>query len=370
MNDGGAEAVLYRLCKHDMCNEKYVISLMGEGKYGSLLKELDIEVFTIDMQSGKIRLKDLFTLYTLIKKINPDVVQTWMYHADFLGGLLSRLAGIKNIVWGVHNTTLEKNKSKRLTIFIAKINAIISKFIPMKIIYCAEKSKKVQETIGFDIAKGVVVRNGYNTDDFCPNREFLKQFRKELNIEENDFVIGHVGRYDPHKDYPNLILSLAILKKENIKFLLIMVGTNLDNNNTELKSIITKYELDNYIKLLGRRDDIPTVMNGFDLFVLSSSAEAFPNVLAESMACGTPCISTDVGDASYIIGEYGWVVESNNSRLLAESIKEAYLEKNQNNKQWLNKQYMVRKKIVEELSIEKMVKAYNKVWNENKESDS
>ena len=146
-----------------------------------------------------------------------------------------------------------------------------------------------------------------------------------------------------------------------------MVGTNLDNSNIDLKSLILKYELDDYIKLLGRRDDIPIVMNGFDSFVLSSSAEAFPNVLAEAMACGTPCISTDVGDTAYIVGESGWIIEAQNPTLLAEAIKCAYFEKMENNEEWQNKQYTARKKIVEDLSIEKMVNSYNKVWNENKE---
>ncbi|MFY9074611.1 glycosyltransferase [Malaciobacter mytili] len=366
LNDGGAEAVLYRLCKHDYTNDIYVISLMDEGKYGSLLNELGIDIFTLNMLSGKIKLKDLINLYKLIKKINPDVVQTWMYHADFLGGILSRLAGVRNIIWGVHNTTLEKKKSKRLTILIAKINAIISKFIPRKIIYCAEKSQEVQEKIGFDKTKGVVVRNGYNTDDFNPNKEYFEQFRKELNIKKDDFIIGHVGRYDPHKDYPNLISSLSILKKQKINFYLILVGTNLDNNNLELKSLIKENELIDCTILLGKRNDIPVIMNGFDLFVLSSSAEAFPNVLAEAMACGTPCVSTDVGDVSYIIDKTGWVVAPQNSTLLGEAIKYAYLEKSKNNKNWQDKKNMARKHIVNNFNINHMVDRYNQVWFSDK----
>jgi len=131
-----------------------------------MLKELGVEVFTLNFLNGNIRLLGLAKLYKLIKKTQPDVIQTWMYHADFIGGVIGRLAGIRNIVWGVHHTTLVKGKSKRSTILIAKINSFISNFVPKKIIYCASKSREVQESIGFNKIKGEVISNGYDIGEF------------------------------------------------------------------------------------------------------------------------------------------------------------------------------------------------------------
>ena len=91
------------------------------------------------------------------------------------------------------------------------------------------------------------------------------------------------------------------MKQRCFDFTAVLVGKNLDNDNHDLVSIIEENSLSSRIHLLGTRNDIPAVMNGIDLFVLSSISEAFPNVLNEAMACGTPCISTDVGDASFII---------------------------------------------------------------------
>ena len=147
LSDGGAEAVLYRLCLSDKSSNHFVISLMDDNKYGSLFIDNGIPVYYLNMKLNVISLGGVIKLYRIIRKIKPDVVQTWMIHADFIGGIISRLAGIINVVWGVHHTTLVKGESKRSTMIIAKMNAILSRFVPTKIIYCAEKSREVQESI-------------------------------------------------------------------------------------------------------------------------------------------------------------------------------------------------------------------------------
>lgn len=364
LNDGGAEAVLYRLCKFDQENEHIVISLMDQGKYGPLLEEEGVKVFTLEMPAGKIKIRSLFGLYKLIKHMKPDVIQTWMFHADLIGGIIGRIAGIKNIVWGVHHTTLVKGESKSSTILIAKLNAILSKIIPKKIIYCADKSREVQESIGFQKSKGFVVYNGYSIDDFVPNTSYQQKFRNELGIMENEMLIGHVGRYDPQKDHHNLIDAIALLKPQQDLYKAVLVGTNLDEHNDQLVSYIKGKGLQDKFILLGRRNDIPVVMNGFDVFVLSSAfGEAFPNVLNESMACGTPCIATNVGDASVIVGNTGWIVAPKNPLALADALSSAIDEKLNFQTAWQERQKCARKRIVENFSIQKMVSGYTQVWN-------
>lgn len=363
LNDGGAEAVLYRLCLSDKSCNHIVVSLMDEGKYGSLLEENGIKVYYLNMKPNSISLRGLIKLYRIIRKIKPDVVQTWMYHADLIGGIVSRLAGITNVVWGVHHTTLVKGESKRSTIIIAKMNAILSRFVPKKIIYCAEKSREVQESIGFKQSKAVVVANGYNISKFRSSDEDRISFREELSIGDEVFLIGHVGRYDPLKDHQNLIEAIAKLKSKDKKIKVVLVGTNLDDRNKELSKKISNYNLTNDFILLGKRNDIATVMNGFDLFVLSSSSEGFPNVLAEAMACGTPCVTTDVGDAAVIVGPTGWVAPPREPQALANAIMQAQDEKHLNEQRWLGRKKECRNRIVDNFSIEKMVQNYKTVWN-------
>jgi glycosyltransferase involved in cell wall biosynthesis len=360
--DGGAEGVLYRLCSTDNSCNHTVVSLMDEGKYASLLNDIGVEVHCLNMKPSRLSFGGIIKLYKIIKKTKPNVVQTWMYHADLIGGLVARISGVHNVVWGVRHTTLVKGESKYTTILIARINAFLSYFIPKKIIYCALKSREVQESLGFKRSKGLVVPNGYNINDFQPSQAGRSRFRKELFIEDDVFLIGHVGRYDPQKDHENLIKAIVKLDCNDKKFKVVLVGSNLDTSNNELNKIIHNYDLIDEFILMGKRTDIFNIMNGFDLFVLSSSSEGFPNVLAEAMACGTPCITTDVGDASVIVGTTGWVVPPKDPHALANAILQAIQEKTHNHQAWIKRKQACRNRIVENFGIERMVANYHQVW--------
>jgi len=363
LSDGGAEAVLYRMCKFDKSNTHTVISLMNEQKYVPMLKKIGINVFTLNFSNRQVNLKGMVKLYRLIKKIEPDVVQTWLDHADLVGGVIARFAGKKNIVWGVHHSELKRGESKLSTIFISRVNALMSYFIPRKIIYCAEESRKAQEKIGYKKSKGIIVFNGYDWKGFKPDNSIVQSLRNELSIHHDTFLIGHVGRYDPQKDLGNLIDAFSILNKKNLKFQASIVGTELDKENSELVASIKKHDLCMHIHLLGRRDDIEVVMNGIDLFVLSSVSEAFPNVINEAMLCGTPCVTTDVGDSRFIVGETGWTVRPKDSMALADAIIKAYNEKNSNSSSWIKRKVACRKRVEDNFSIDIMIENYKKVWS-------
>ncbi len=364
---GGAESILYRLCQHDKENRHVIISLTDSQDDGMIHNKNNVSVHKLNFSNRKINLFELFKLYKHIKKIKPDIVQTWMIHADMIGGIVARLAGVNNIFWSVHYTNLVKGKSKRLTILLTKINAFLSYFIPKKIIYCAEKSKEVQESLGFKKTKGVVIQNGYDVESFVQNTSLGLKFRNELDIHPEAFVIGHVGSYHPLKDQANLVEALTLLDQRGFNFYAAFAGDNLDNNNSYLVSLLKNKGLSNRVHLLGRRNDIISIMNGIDLFILSSESEAFPNVLNEAMACGTPCVSTDVGDASIILGDTGWIVPSKDSESLYSSVIKAAQEKESNHRSWSQRSIACRQRIVQKFSLEKMVKKYKEVWMSLKE---
>ncbi|HHR6146880.1 TPA: glycosyltransferase family 4 protein [Providencia alcalifaciens] len=362
LNDGGAEAVLFRLCSSEKKCQHVVISLTNYGKYGSLLEEIGVPVHCLNMPSSRVNINGLFGLFKLVRNIRPDAVQTWMYHADLIGGVISRIAGVKNIIWGVHHTTLDKRQSKKLTILTAKINALLSFLIPRKIIYCAIASRIAQEAIGFKKSIGVIVPNGYNVNEFSPHTVMRDTFRQELQLSQDTFLIGHVGRYDPLKDHKNLIQSIGLLKTDNKKIKIVMVGAMINEENDELVNYINKKSHRSLFHLLGQRSDIPKIMNGLDLLVLSSSSEAFPNVLNEAMACGTPCVTTNVGDAPIIVGDTGWIVPPKDPQSLVCSIAKAIDEKNNNPNNWTKRKYDCHQRIVNNFSLEKMTSSYYKVW--------
>ena len=362
---GGAETQLFRICKFDQDNDHIVVSLSNKEGYGDILEKLNVSVYALNFSSGRINISGLIKLYRIMKQLKPDVVQTWMNHSDLIGGIIARIAGIKNIFWGVHQTILIKGKSKASTIMIVKLNAFLSNLIPNKIIYCAEKSREVHELIGFKKSKGVVIQNGYDINIFYQNDSLAKDFRDKLKIPQDAFIIGHVASYDPLKGQDTLIKSLSSLLKRKIKFIAILVGTNLDHLNNDLVTSLKDNGLSDNVHLLGIRDDILSIMNAIDLFLLSSISEAFPNVLNEAMLCGTPCLTTNVGDAALIVDKTGWIVEPRDSTGMADACVHALNEKEKNSEHWKNRKESCRKRIIENFSFEKMINKYKEIWTHN-----
>ena len=363
LNDGGAEAVLHRLCRHNAArNVHVVISLMDEGKYGPLLATAGVQVHCLRMPPGKVRFKAFFTLLALLRQLRPDVVQCWMYHANLFGGIAARCAGSKKIFWGIHHSALEPADSKRSTRIVSRLCAFCSGFIPKKIIFCSTQSTSIHANYGYDAKIFAVIPNGYDIQEFSPDDEAGKRLRHQLGIGDKTFVIGMVARFHPMKDHGNLLRALAIARKSLDDFHCLLVGTGITAENGTLNALIEQFDLQKHISLLGRRNDIPTIMNAVDIYSSSSSGEAFPNVLAEAMACGTPCVTTDVGDSAFIVADGGWVVPAKDAAALAQAILTAHAEA-QNSTLWNIRKQRAREIIVEHFTIEKMVGAYVAVWS-------
>ncbi len=364
LDNGGAQAALYRLCTSDLNNRHSVISLLDEDKYGPLLKDADIKVYCLHMPRGGVSLSGLITLWQLIRQIKPDVVQTWMYHADLLGGIIARLAGMRSICWGVRHSDVHPVKTKRSTRLVVWCCAQVSRWLPIKIVCCAHKALQVHRQLGYPAEKFDVIPNGYDLNKFRPDQEARARLRSELGIADSLPLLGMVARFDPQKDHLNLVKALSILKQAGVDFRCLLVGPSLTAHNQELLRYIAEYDIGDKLILLGPRNDIPVVMNALDVHILSSAyGEAFPNVLAEAMACGTPCITTDVGDAALIASNLGWVVPGQDAEALAAGIKQSLAALN-NRAEWQDRQQRCRKRMQESFSIEKMVAAYRQVWLE------
>lgn len=360
LNDGGAEAVLFRLCSHDKSSRHHVISLTGAGKYGPLLEGCGVSVTCLDMPRGRVTMRGLWGLWREIRRVRPDVVQCWMYHADLLGGIFARLALQRNIVWGIHHTTLVPGESPRSTILVARLCARLSRLVPRHIICCAEKARDVHAELGYDRKRMSVIPNGYDLSVFQPDPAAGRALRAELGIADDAPLIGFVARFDPQKDHRNLLQALAHLKKQGRTPGCLLIGTGMEPENSTLMAMITELGLDDQIHLLGRCSDIPAVMNALDLHVMSSLGEAFPNVLAEAMACGTPCVSTDVGDAAAILGDHGWIVLPRNAKALAGAIARAL--EDLAGPDGPSRRENARRHIVENFSLDRMVARYHEVW--------
>lgn len=362
LDDGGAQGVLTRLCSHRKKAQHVVISLMDEGIYGPLLVQAGVAVHCLGMRPGKLSIVRFFRLIRLIRAEQPDAVQTWMYHADLLGGIAARLAGVHRVFWGIRHSTLEKGKSKRSTIMISRLCALLSSWVPEKIICCAKKARAVHSDIGYSVGKLDVIPNGYDLSSFKPAPKLATEVRKDFGLGSTELIIGNVGRFDPLKDHSNLLQALSLLVKCNVPFRCLLIGKGLSYDNTDMVDYIAELDLQDRVFLIGQRSDIPAIMNALDLHVLSSLSEGFPNVIAEAMACGTPCASTDVGDAMEIIGDEAACCPARDPQALAGVISNLAHEWRYSPSSWQARKIASRQRIVECFSVEVMVESFEGCW--------
>ena len=318
---GGAESMLMRLIESNPLNipETVIISLTSIGVIGESLSMSGVAVYALGMKTPLDVPMTLRRLVILIRSIKPDVVQTWMYHADLLGGLAARIAGIRNVVWGIRTTNIcnSPSSTKLVRWFCAKF----SSWLPVVIICGAEASKHSHIYAGYDARKMVVVPNGYDFSSLQASASERTTLREQVGINSNEIVVGCLGRFHADKDQENFVRAAGLLAPSFPQLRFLMVGRNLTWDNSLLVDWINQTGFRNRFVLLGERQDVPQCLAAMDIFCLHSRTEGFPNVLAEAMAIGLPCITTDVGDAAMLLSDAGVVVPKEDSAALAKGIE-------------------------------------------------
>ncbi len=319
---GGAEMMLYKLLAGSDRRryDHHVVSLTRPGPMASRIEELGIAVDSLSMEGGPLAwLAGIRRLRAIVDASAPDLVQSWMYHADLLAALaIDR--GIP-LVWGIRQTTFPRPRWRRPTYHVARFCARLSRRRPARIVCCAETARRVHRDLGYDDAKMRVIPNGFDTDAYRPDPAAGMEMRGELGLAADAPVVGHVARFDPQKDHRRFLRAAAIVLESLPSARFVLCGQGVDGENGRLGGWIEGLGIAHAVHLLGRRDDMPRLLAAFDCLVSSSAyGEGFPNVVGEAMACGTPCVVTDVGDSAAIVGDTGQVVPPGDERALAAAI--------------------------------------------------
>lgn len=319
---GGAEAMLYRLLTQTdrTAFEPQVICLVKLGIWGRKLQELGVPVRVLGMRPGKPNPLSVLKLARWLRSDPPHVLQTWMYHSNLIGGLAANLAGGFPTVWGVHSSGLDAQSTKRSTLWTARACTWSSHWLPTRIVCCSDTSRRVHENSGYPLEKLQVIYNGFDLVAFRPNPSARLSVRQELGISEAAPLIGLVGRFDAPKDHQNFIRAAALLRARMPDVNFLLCGEEISWRNKTLVRWIEAAGIGDCSHLMGLRQDVPRITAALDIASLSSSyGEAFPLVIGEAMACGVPCVATDVGDSAAIIGKTGRVVPAKNPEALAEA---------------------------------------------------
>lgn len=318
---GGAEKMLCKLVSamDRRSFELEVISLMDMGPVGEKIRDLGIPVHALHMARG---LPDPRVVWKLARRLrsNPrDVVQTWMYHADLIGGLAAKFAGLP-VIWNIRHGRPDPATTKWSTRWTVWSCAKLSRWVPSQIVFCSQASAAAHAEQGYVAEKVHVIPNGFDLMAFKPDDRARSLVRQELGIPEKAPVVGLIARYHPDKDHANFLHAAARVYRSIPDAHFVLCGHQVTPENPELTLLMKRLGIGGRCHLLGPRLDVDRLMAAFDIACSSSSTEGFPNAVAEAMACGVPCVVTDVGDSSYIVGDTGEVVPPRDSEALADAI--------------------------------------------------
>lgn len=361
LGTGGAEGALFRLIKHSSNPHNHsVITLLDEGPYKKKLEDIGVEVISLNFKSKLVLIHAIKLYFILIRK-RKSVVQTWLYHSDLIGGLLTRLSFNSKLIWTIRNTAVHNNS--KATKYIQKLCSFMSPFLPNKILSCSYVAKEYHLSLGYS-NKIIVIPNGYDLTAFSHARAIRDESVSTFDLLGKSFVIGCVARFDDQKDHKTLFESFSNALKSGIipsNAILVLAGAGMTSDNCLLNQLLAEYGINKNAKLYGVRGDILSLMSCFDVSILTSLSEAFPNVLAESMGLGVPCIATNVGDSSIIVGNHGWISSPQDVDNITRNIGDSFsLHQNEKLKNSLRQKCI--DSTVSRYSIETMVKSFELVW--------
>jgi glycosyltransferase involved in cell wall biosynthesis len=310
LDRGGAETVLYRFLiktTTDVQQRHVVVSMRDRGFFGDKFEAAGILVHTLNMKRGVDLPSAFIKLVSLMRRIRPDVVQTWLYHADLLGGLAAQFCGRPPVLWGVHTVHLAPGSSS-LTKVIRRLCALTSNWLPSIIVCVAHAAIESHVALGYHRGRMQVVHNGFDLPDTQVPLTESRKLRSSLGFQDHHQVIGCIGRFHLDKDYSTFLRAASMLKERQPEVRFLLVGRELSASNEMLQSWILEASLQDHVVALGERSDITTCLLAMDVFCLPSQTEAFPLVLGEAMAASRPVVTTDVGDAALLVGDAGFVV--------------------------------------------------------------
>jgi glycosyltransferase involved in cell wall biosynthesis len=359
---GGSEMMLYRLLKSINVDrfENRVISLVSPGDVGTLIAALKIPVESLYMPRGRPTLRGFFQLIRQIKAYQPAVLQTWLYHADLLGLLAGKVAGVKNILWNVRSSNMDMSEYRRLSGWTLRACSGLAA-LPRGVVINSRAGLRYHKSIGYHPRRWELIPNGVDTKLFRPQPSARQMLLTELGLANDVLLIGYVARFDPMKDHATFLQAAREFVNAGYNPHFVLCGADMIGSNNALASMIDAFDIRERISLLGPRRDIANLTAAFDLATSSSLTEGFPNTIAEAMSCGVPCVVTNVGDAAEIVAETGVVIPPQNAAQLAAAWAEI-VAAGEAHRQQLGR--LARQRIVAEYSQEKMIQAYEELYGQ------
>jgi glycosyltransferase involved in cell wall biosynthesis len=255
-----------------------------------------------------------------VREENPDLLYAFDGTPN-LASLIPKLINPKlKVVWGIRCSAMDLTRYDWVVRPLSAMTSGLSGFADALI---ANSSSGFKHFIsqGYPQHKMVVIPNGVDTERFRPDQETRRRVRAEWGIAEHETLVGLVARLDPMKDHATFLRAAAHVATQSKGVRFVCVGEGPEAFRTSLKNMASRLDLDRHLLWAGARSDMTAVHNACDLAVNSSAyGEGVSNAISEAMACGIPCVVTDVGDSSWVVGSFGQVVPPQDWEALAAGI--------------------------------------------------
>ncbi len=309
---GGAESMLRNLARQtDRRRWRLVVVAMRAATRPVEAEELRqaCDAFYALEEDSFLSRAALSQLWRLLRRERPAVVQTWMHHADLVGGVVARLAGVRRIVWSIHcrEITRAPGEASWKTALLCRLLPLAARVVPSRIVSCSQAAIEDHARLGYPRARMEWIPNGIDTQRFHPSVAARLETRERLGLGAQAPVLGFVGRFHEMKNLPLLLRAFSLLTPRLPEAVLVMGGVRLEDLDAECRALAAALPSPDRVRWLPFQHDPERFYPALDVFTLSSRTEACPMTILEALACGVPCVATDVGDCALLIGQAGQV---------------------------------------------------------------
>lgn len=360
LETGGAEMVLEKLLLGAGGQFRHsVTSLSGLGRVGARLRSQGVPVRTLKLTKDIRFVSGVVKLAAAWRRERPALAQTWLYHADLVGGLAGVLARVP-VVWNIRQSNLDAEMNKASTLTVVRAAAVLSRWVPAEIVCGSESARAAHLNAGYREDRLKVVPNGIDTDVYRPCESARGDLISELDIPHGSLLVGRIGRFDVQKDHRTFVAAAGRILAAVPQAWFIMAGRDITPENPDLVHWIHEFGLGERISLLGERYDIPRITAALDIAVSSSRGEGFPNIVGEAMSCGVPCVVTKAGDSARIVGDTGRIVPTGDPENLAMGCIEMLRMTDQTRRDLGRR---ARERVLEHFNVGDMVRRYEELYS-------
>jgi glycosyltransferase involved in cell wall biosynthesis len=310
LDRGGAERQLVALATGlaQRGDQSAVAVLRGGGAFDAALGTSDVPLHVVGGRRAVDLVPAVIRLIRLLRAERPDVVHGYLAVGNLLS-LVARVASPRSrVVWGVRHAELDLERfgiKVRVSEWLASRTARLAHLV----IANSDAGARYHVDLGYPAAKIVTVHNGIDTQHFRPaDDEARAAVRAAWGVPVDAVVIGMVARSDTTKDHESFVRA-AVGVTGSRPAHAVCVGAIAEPVRSRLLALARSLDATDRVHLVGPAEDVAAACSGFDIACLASRTEGFPNVVAEGMACGVPCVVTAVGDAPAIVGDLGEIVE-------------------------------------------------------------